>query len=1106
MGGFTLRSEWTIEDIEKAWEQVKKAAEKYGLEYYEPDIRIVTADQMLDAYSSHGLPNLYNHWSFGKSFIENERDYKRGRSGLAYEMIINSNPSIAYLMENNSLLMQYLTLAHACLHGDTEFLTPGGWKKISEYTEGDKVLQIDRKGNSSFVLPEKYHKYKGKLLDIHTARVSQRVTLNHRLPLIKPKKGLEIVTAEEFLENHNSKTRGSLWEFQRTFKAPNTLGLPFSDNELRLDVAIKADGSLYPRTDSGHPCCVSYNRVRFHLKKQRKIERLENLLNLLNMEYTKKPTYEGRVSITFNLDRKIEKTYSKSYYRASPSQLKIIVEEMQHWDGTSHNFSSQYKTDCDFIQYALAACGKGSTLNRGTRCWTVSFSDKKTASCNSHRKKYEFEMLPEQDVYCFTVPTGMFLIRDRNRITVTGNSIGHSAFFRMNYMFKDRTDADFIIPYLKFARKFIAQCEKEYGVEKVEKLLDACHALKWYGIHKYKKPKTKTAQQIKERERFRLETERLAYNKIFENTKKPKQTKKRSKPFGNRFDFPYDNILYFIEKNSPSLAPWEKEIVRITRTLSEYFYPQMSTKCVDSETEYLTPSGWKKIRDFCEGDYVAVFDAKTKEHRFEQPSKYVVNSNSKFIRFKNTRNDQVVTPEHRIVYQEKRSGKIVSREAVDLLNVNKNYYLTLNTFKGIKHKNLSKQEELMLRLYVAFKADGSHNTPEKNQRETSSAVHRFGFKKERKIQRLEKLLNEAGISYRKVRHDSSPDTVNFYTNIVGATKRYDGRYDELSIEEAQIIFDELFYWDGCKSTLTYRSIYKEDVDFIQYVGSLLGYRGTVVRYRNSSGFKSDSQVFSVKFSTQNTSRLGEPEHYTPKDTRSFCFTVSTGMWISRRSGKISVTGNCLNEGFASFMHYHLVYDLFDEDIIDEGGLLEFLSSHCAVCCQYDYTKTTRLNPYTLGFKILMDVKRMCQKPDDEDKRLFPDIVNTDWLETIKDIVQNYRDESFIRQFLSPKVVKDLKLFEIVDDTDSSEIVIRSTQQDSDFKRLRNSLADQYVFSNWFPVVEVIGVAKSNFCLILKHFPQRGAQLDYDSEGYYQFVAALRSLWGHPIEIREAQRF
>lgn len=788
-----MRSEWTIEDIEKAWEQVKKAAEKYGLEYYEPDIRIVTADQMLDAYSSHGLPNLYNHWSFGKSFIENERDYKRGRSGLAYEMIINSNPSIAYLMENNSLLMQYLTLAHACLHGDTEFLTPGGWKKISEYTEGDKVLQIDRKGNSSFVLPEKYHKYKGKLLDIHTARVSQRVTLNHRLPLIKPKKGLEIVTAEEFLENHNSKTRGSLWEFQRTFKAPNTLGLPFSDNELRLDVAIKADGSLYPRTDSGHPCCVSYNRVRFHLKKQRKIERLENLLNLLNMEYTKKPTYEGRVSITFNLDRKIEKTYSKSYYRASPSQLKIIVEEMQHWDGTSHNFSSQYKTDCDFIQYALAACGKGSTLNRGTRCWTVSFSDKKTASCNSHRKKYEFEMLPEQDVYCFTVPTGMFLIRDRNRITVTGNSIGHSAFFRMNYMFKDRTDADFIIPYLKFARKFIAQCEKEYGVEKVEKLLDACHALKWYGIHKYKKPKTKTAQQIKERERFRLETERLAYNKIFENTKKPKQTKKRSKPFGNRFDFPYDNILYFIEKNSPSLAPWEKEIVRITRTLSEYFYPQMSTKV-------------------------------------------------------------------------------------------------------------------------------------------------------------------------------------------------------------------------------------------------------------------------------------------------------------------------LNEGFASFMHYHLVYDLFDEDIIDEGGLLEFLSSHCAVCCQYDYTKTTRLNPYTLGFKILMDVKRMCQKPDDEDKRLFPDIVNTDWLETIKDIVQNYRDESFIRQFLSPKVVKDLKLFEIVDDTDSSEIVIRSTQQDSDFKRLRNSLADQYVFSNWFPVVEVIGVAKSNFCLILKHFPQRGAQLDYDSEGYYQFVAALRSLWGHPIEIREAQRF
>ncbi len=75
---------------------------------------------MLDAYASIGMPLGYHHWSFGKHFVESERSYQRGYMGLAYEIVINSNPCIAYLMEENTMTMQALVIAHAC-YGHNSF-------------------------------------------------------------------------------------------------------------------------------------------------------------------------------------------------------------------------------------------------------------------------------------------------------------------------------------------------------------------------------------------------------------------------------------------------------------------------------------------------------------------------------------------------------------------------------------------------------------------------------------------------------------------------------------------------------------------------------------------------------------------------------------------------------------------------------------------------------------------------------------------------------------------------------------------------------------------------------------------------------------------------
>ncbi len=114
------QSEWTFDLIEHAHEEIRRVAKSFGLDTYPNQLEIITAEQMMDAYTSVGMPVSYNHWSFGKHFLSTEKSYKRGQMGLAYEIVINSNPCIAYLMEENSLTMQALVIAHAA-YGHNSF-------------------------------------------------------------------------------------------------------------------------------------------------------------------------------------------------------------------------------------------------------------------------------------------------------------------------------------------------------------------------------------------------------------------------------------------------------------------------------------------------------------------------------------------------------------------------------------------------------------------------------------------------------------------------------------------------------------------------------------------------------------------------------------------------------------------------------------------------------------------------------------------------------------------------------------------------------------------------------------------------------------------------
>ncbi|XKH59462.1 SpoVR family protein [Halomonas sediminis] len=384
---------------------------------------------------------------------------------------------------------------------------------------------------------------------------------------------------------------------------------------------------------------------------------------------------------------------------------------------------------------------------------------------------------------------------------------GHNSFFKGNYLFRAWTDAESIVDYLVFARKYIAQCEERHGVQAVEQLLDACHALQNYGVDRYKRPSPISAE-----EEIRRQDERETYlqtqvNMLWRTIPEPPRgdaslaggMSPENDPLGlhatGRYPSePQENLLYFIEKNAPLLAPWQREIVRIVRKLAQYFYPQRQTQV-------------------------------------------------------------------------------------------------------------------------------------------------------------------------------------------------------------------------------------------------------------------------------------------------------------------------MNEGWACFWHYTLMNRLYDDGLVDEGLMLEFLQSHSAVIHQPDFDSPnfSGINPYALGFAIFTDIKRICVSPTEEDREWFPDMAGSSWRESVEFAMRNFKDESFIQQFLSPKVMRDLKLFLVVDDDQEETLEVGAIHNERGYRRVREALAMQYALSVREPNVQIVEAdIRGDRSLTLHHVQDARRPL---GRSVYPVMRHLHQLWGFPVRLDsfEAER-
>lgn len=372
-------------------------------------------------------------------------------------------------------------------------------------------------------------------------------------------------------------------------------------------------------------------------------------------------------------------------------------------------------------------------------------------------------------------------------LVIAHASFGHNAFFKNNYLFKQWTDAESIIDYLSFAKWYIADCEERYGLDAVEEILDACHAIQQYGVDKYKRPPALSAAQEKARQKERQDYQQSQVNELWSTI--PKSSKDDSDEEERTFPSePQENLLYFIEKNAPNMEPWKREILRIVRKIAQYFYPQMQTKV-------------------------------------------------------------------------------------------------------------------------------------------------------------------------------------------------------------------------------------------------------------------------------------------------------------------------MNEGFATFWHYTLLNDLYDEGYIDEGFMQEFLITHTNVVNQRGWHEGYNgINPYALGFAMFQDIKRICTEPTDEDRDWFPDFAgNGDWVGTIIWAMENFKDESFISQFLSPKVIRDFRFFAVMDDEKDPKYEISAIHDKAGYKHIRKALSLQYNIATMIPDIQVVNVDRwGDRSITLRHTMINNRPLD--GESALQVMEHIGYLWGYDVHL------
>lgn len=395
-----------------------------------------------------------------------------------------------------------------CVDKDTEYFNGEKWVKISEYKNGDKVLQFNDKWDAELVEPISYIKNpRDKMYKLLTKYgVDMMLSDNHRVIYIDNSHGFKFgannlleIKCEDLVNRHFNSKKGFSGKFLTTFNMKNEIDLDISCDELRLNMAIISDGSI---------CNENTKYIRINLKKERKKERLIRILERMNIQYEKKDKDNGYSIFTFKFEKAVKK-FDFNWLYLPKNKKMALFNEIPYWDGSiktnPSGYSKYHSTDkhnADFIQMLASSLNIRATILKDDRvglplkekyirksiCYTVIFTDRKTVGIGNQSKIENrdkcISYIETEDgfEYCFRVPSGMLILRRNDNIFITGNC-GKSTTIK-EYIKQHPYER---VLYLVFSAEMKREAEKNYkGLNNCE--IRTIHSLAyrwWINSNKY---------------------------------------------------------------------------------------------------------------------------------------------------------------------------------------------------------------------------------------------------------------------------------------------------------------------------------------------------------------------------------------------------------------------------------------------------------------------------------------------------------------------------------------------------------------------------------------------------------------------------------------------
>lgn len=783
-------------------------------------------------------------------------------------------------------------------------------------------------------------------------------------------------------------------------------------------------------------------------------------------------------------------------------------------------------------------------------------------------------------------------------------SFGHNHFFKNNYLFKQWTDAEAIIDYLVFAKRYIHECEEKYGIDEVEATLDVAHSLQQYGVDKYRRPPRLSIVEEEKQRKERDEYIQSQLNDLWRTV--PRRNDESDTNSGcstNRFPKePQENILYFIEKHAPRLEPWKREIIRIVRKVAQYFYPQSQTKmmnegCLVAKSLIDTPHGLIPIEDIVESQYtgkvVADEDHNTKpvsnwykhegknrvklttHHGYTihggEDHKILINGN--WVKLKDLKVGDTLpivrgnfsnwpTEHQRIVSLDSVGRPTITELCKDVGITYYQYRCWKQGVHGERSSDIGRRCQMVNERWADVKVCPPEAVMQANRGNTKfpeELDEDFAYW-------MGLVVGDGNIyinKYKKVNFtNQDPEVLDFFETFahnsfgVETYKRPDRNHFNVGFYSAAVT-DKLL----ALGMVSGKAAHKKKVPNIILRSPIAVVAAFIRGHADADGCATkDGSVVIVSKSYELVNveqqlllKMGIVSRVTKQqdgcyrlyigknDARIFADTIGFGItrkqetltemskekcWSVSRSDTTTITEivydvgttydftvddthqykhSCvMNHNCATYFHYKIMHDLHDEGIVDESAMLEFYHSHTGVVFQpeFDDRRFSGINPYALGFAMMQDLERVAMNPTEEDREWFKGqewVGSGDYLSIIHNAIEGFKDESFIQQFLSPKVIRDFRLFSIHDDEHDPKLEVSAIHNRQGYRAVRNALAQQYNIGYHIPDIQVVDVDRwGDRTLTLRHYMVNKRPLEPEQTA--DTLNHLAYLWGYNVKL------